>query len=330
MEFFNKKEDVIDLQLTQFGRMLFSKGKFNPVYYSFFDDNIMYDSAKASFDEIQNRSEERIRESQILQPQISFSSLEKDFSKNYSLILSGQEKAGSVDLQRTPEKLYALPQPIGTSDINSEYSPSWSVQFLNGALSGSANNISLTDKDGGAHVLQIPQLEVDLKIEIANTDAVKDLNLDELEDASALSNIVVLSKEGDIYILLKISEKNGVFQKKNFDIEIFEIEEDNQDDVIVEVLRPLAFSKPEEITSELSFFEHSTPSDDKNYVGYYFDILVDDEISDEILCKKDPVNEKMGVYADTRTENCQEILDRKKKKTFDIYEEEADAPGEVC
>ena len=39
MEFFNKKEDVIDLQLTQYGRHLLSKGQFNPVYYSFFDDN---------------------------------------------------------------------------------------------------------------------------------------------------------------------------------------------------------------------------------------------------------------------------------------------------
>ena len=47
MEFFNKKEEVIDLKLTQFGRHLLSKGKFKPVYYSFFDDNIMYDSTKA-------------------------------------------------------------------------------------------------------------------------------------------------------------------------------------------------------------------------------------------------------------------------------------------
>ena len=42
MEFFNKKEEVIDLQLTQFGRHILSKGKFKPVYYSFHDDNILY------------------------------------------------------------------------------------------------------------------------------------------------------------------------------------------------------------------------------------------------------------------------------------------------
>ena len=39
MEFFNKKQDVIELKLTQFGRNLLSRGIFKPVYYSFFDDN---------------------------------------------------------------------------------------------------------------------------------------------------------------------------------------------------------------------------------------------------------------------------------------------------
>tara|TARA_Y100000310_G_scaffold220369_1_gene221891 strand:- start:133 stop:1119 length:987 start_codon:yes stop_codon:yes gene_type:complete len=328
VEFFNKKEDVIDLQLTQFGRMLFSKGKFEPVYYSFFDDNIMYNSVRASSNEIQNRSEERIREAQTTQPQISFSSLEKDFSKNYNLILSGQDKVGSIDLQRTPEKLYALPQSIGTSDINSEYSPSWAVQFLNGALSSSINYMSLTDKDGGKYVLQIPQLETDLEIEVAENKAASGLNLDEVEDGALLADVVVLSPEDDTYILLKISEQNGFFQKRNFDIEVFEIEEDNQDGSIVEILRPLAFPQPEEVIDELSFMEHSTPSADKNYVNYYFDILVDDEINDEILCKKDPVNEKMGVYADPRTRDCQLLLE--KRKIFDIYEDEADSSGEVC
>jgi len=330
MEFFNKKEDVIDLQLTQFGRMLFSKGKFDPVYYSFFDDNIVYNNDSGSIKEPQNRSEERIRESQTMQPQISFSSLEKDFGKNYNLILSGQEHAGSIDLQRTPEKLYALPQPIGTSNVNSEYSPSWAVQFLNGSLSGSVGHINLIEKAGGKHTLLIPQLEVDFEMKVRNVEEIDGLNIDELEDASILSNITVLSKEDDMYVLLKVSEENGAFQKKNFDIEIFEIEEDDQAGVIVEVLRPLAFSVQEEVLNELSFIEHTTPSADKNYIDYYFDVLIDDEISEEILCKKDPVNEKMGVYADSRTKTCQDILDKRKKKIFDIYENEEDSPGEVC
>ena len=37
MEFFDKKEEVIDLQLTQYGKYLLSLGKLKPVYYAFGD-----------------------------------------------------------------------------------------------------------------------------------------------------------------------------------------------------------------------------------------------------------------------------------------------------
>ena len=44
MEFFNKKQDVIDLQLTSYGKQLLSRGLFKPVFYSFSDDGVIYDS----------------------------------------------------------------------------------------------------------------------------------------------------------------------------------------------------------------------------------------------------------------------------------------------
>ena len=59
-------------------------------------------------------------------------------------------------------------------------------------------------------------------------------------------------------------------------------------------------------------------------------MLVDDEIDDEILCEFDPVNEKMGVFSDPRTKLCQDVINKQKKKVFDIYEDEEDYPGEIC
>ena len=44
MEFFNRKEEVLDVQLTQYGKYLLSIGKLNPSYYAFFDSDIDYDS----------------------------------------------------------------------------------------------------------------------------------------------------------------------------------------------------------------------------------------------------------------------------------------------
>ena len=42
-EFFDKKEDVMDIQLTQYGKHLLSKGEFSPTYYAFYDQDIIYD-----------------------------------------------------------------------------------------------------------------------------------------------------------------------------------------------------------------------------------------------------------------------------------------------
>ena len=55
MSFFNKKEDVIDLQLTQYGKYLLSQGKLKPVYYAFFDDDILYDDTDSMHFDIVNQ-----------------------------------------------------------------------------------------------------------------------------------------------------------------------------------------------------------------------------------------------------------------------------------
>jgi len=44
MSFFDSKEEVINVEFTQYGRYLLSKGKFNPRFYAFYDDDVIYDS----------------------------------------------------------------------------------------------------------------------------------------------------------------------------------------------------------------------------------------------------------------------------------------------
>ena len=48
MKFLNKKERVLDIQLTQYGKHLLSKGDFRPIHYAFFDDDVIYDRKYAS------------------------------------------------------------------------------------------------------------------------------------------------------------------------------------------------------------------------------------------------------------------------------------------
>ena len=46
MGFFDKKEDVMEIELTPHGRYLLSQGKLMPAFYAFLDDDILYDDIK--------------------------------------------------------------------------------------------------------------------------------------------------------------------------------------------------------------------------------------------------------------------------------------------
>ena len=189
----------------------------------------------------------------------------------------------------------------------------------------------MAEKSGGANTQLIPQLNSELKVETSEIlEDVEDLNLEEAEDGFLQSNVSIVTNDDDLYFLLKVAENNGLFQKKNFDVEFFEIQEEVQGNTTIETLRPLLYSKRPEATTGVSFVDDITPDEDVTHVEYYFDVLVDDEINDEILCKFDPVNENMGVFADPRTKLCQDIINKNKRQVFDIYEDESDSPGEIC
>lgn len=65
MEFFNKQQDVINVELTSYGKQLLSRGLFKPVYYAFSDDGVMYDArwmSGSNTDYQQSYTEQRIQE----------------------------------------------------------------------------------------------------------------------------------------------------------------------------------------------------------------------------------------------------------------------------
>ena len=58
----NKKEQVLDIKMTPYGEFLLSQGQFKPEYYSFYDDNILYESQYAGYADVQNNIEPRTQE----------------------------------------------------------------------------------------------------------------------------------------------------------------------------------------------------------------------------------------------------------------------------
>ena len=338
MTFFNPKEDVVELQLTQYGKFLLSMGRLKPEYYSFFDDDILYDVEYASGKENQNESKGRITtKTPRLRTQYVFRGIETEVHKSNRLTRYGEQMIEDVlyksdllkgaRIQQTADKNYALSAPIGTSNFVSDYLPSWRLGFLKGEMQ-SAN----TTVTGSYQTVKIPQIESQLKYRISveqeealpqeattledvDSAVVGDPNaagsgVDSALAAEQLPDGTVIKVEEE-YILLQVGENNTEFNPKNFDIEVFEIQtevDENLSDGSKEVLVPLFFHRePEMIVDGILLDkkdiekQYENQEFDATYVDMFFDVLVDNEIPEDIFCAANQIGEKtdeiyFGVY----------------------------------
>ena len=136
--FFDKKQDVIDIELTKYGEYLLSLGKFKPVYYSFFDNNVLYDTRYAGFSGSQNSFEGRIQEDT---PSMR---TQHSFEGRGDQVLAYNEAMADVFHLREDQKIRfpstvdkhftALYNPLGHSDISSTKTPAWNMRFYHNEM----------------------------------------------------------------------------------------------------------------------------------------------------------------------------------------------------
>ena len=233
MAFFDKKQDVLDIKLTQFGKNLLARGAFKPVFYRFFDDGILYNSEAAGFSEPQKRSEERIKESQRLDTQHLVAGVETRFDENQNLINSGSMKT-FMEIKRRQDPLIAdkiLKYPLSNTKINSQTAPSFRVNILDSEISSSSDTISVEGIS-----LPVPQLNISSSFElIEDRTRQHDIDpgiLDYQVYIDLLSNNIGFVDNSE----LRVTEKNIIIDieetdinqlRENFEIEIFEIDENN-------------------------------------------------------------------------------------------------------
>ena len=195
MQFFDDKEEVLDLIVTPYGRHLLSLGRFSPEYYAFFDDDILYDSQWATIaDEIQNDIETRIQDgtARIKQPS-TYTGVETSINANTELILDALGEAGFGEagskygnvaqdtyntsiynqeaLQRYGDTYEFLSSPLGSSELSSKYLPTWNVSMLRGHISSSSGALAVAKQGGADDTVkytyeQIPQLNITLTYEV--------------------------------------------------------------------------------------------------------------------------------------------------------------------
>lgn len=246
MAFFDKKQEVIDIQLTQFGKNLLARGFFKPVYYKFYDDDILYNSECADISEEQNRSEERIFEAQRMKTQHLTVGVETAFDKIEDLINSGSIKT-FMEIKRRQDPLIEdilLRYPLQNSAINSNLAPAITLNVHNVTINTAASSGSVQEK--GVE-LPIPQLEITSSYQIINDKTgiiprnkiPRSLYDSEVYLDISKEEIVFLDKtklsldKGDIYI--NMEELGMDFGSDNFELEIFEITDVDGEETITRI-----------------------------------------------------------------------------------------------
>ena len=295
MSFFDPKEEVLNIELTQYGKMLLSKGKFKPAYYAFFDDDIIYDSQYMGITESQNRTQERIlTETAFSKPVYNFRSLE-DSSREYAEYLFKESLAQLNNLDREVvadgETNYSLLLPLGDSSKVSKYYPSWELKVLDGTIDNSSEYIDNTSNNEYTKqpYLRIPQVNMktpEVDVRVYDQNSVNTIEANQLETIAIVEKDEKLFyvKRGEAFNIFEIIENNVDDKKENFEMEVFVEDQKVVNGVPKTFWRKLKFPKKQininnDILLDKPLYENaSLVPFDNQYAQYYLNILIDDEI----------------------------------------------------
>ena len=346
MAFFDRKEEVIDLQLTQFGKHILSKGAFKPEYYAFFDDDIIYDGQYAGVKEDQGDIQDRIEETLRTKTQYVFEGIETTINHNNKLVRDTMPLTDQyfTAIQPTATKDYTLPYALGKSEYSTEKLPAWNLTALIGHISSSFTELPPSEANIPLYnykmdMLKIPQIQTEVNYKIAieqgnvfttvndadGGDFPQDSILEQFEDGT---RFIV---EEDT-VIFEIKEENTDFMNYNFDIEVYEIA--NKTDPAgnkLEILIPLSFLKKPgtNIVNNLlideppipmneSAFAAENPDLDSSYVEHWFNIWVDKEINPEELCSVIDVKNDINTQL-LDTYECPDKIAELSKTPINIY-----------
>jgi len=348
MGFSNKKEDVIYMELTPYGRQLLSRGQLKPAYYSFFDDDILYDLASVATSDTSNYSsgflsesngeiKERILSSTpYLKPYVSFVGRDRKITsiQNYYLYkdlykLESQEKKNFLN--------YAL----GTSDYHSRDSaPFWNIKYLHGTGSStevstgvySLNTKKILDSSSilssSLPYKNIPQIQFDVNYEISIRNVYTDDDIEQIEYVSPNLQITDVAADGT-YISLKESplllhmlEENGFKGADIFNVEVFKQDTLQNDEYVslkfvndrYQVANHRVIDGMLVETQEVSIYDPVTPVN-HNYVEYYFDLRLDSEVPEDDICSGLKLLKRKEIFIDMDID----CLERDAIADIDIY-----------
>ena len=280
MGFFDKKEEVLSIELTPYGRKLLSEGKMKPYCYAFFDDDILYDSEKAGFSENNTQIKDRILNQTLsLKPQRAYKGVESNIDTNQDIF---EEKN--------------MRNPLAVSEYGQEFAPSWKINLLKGEIKSSKNHMTGTTDT----IVNIPQLECEVNYTMSLDHRVNYntfVNNSSIQKTPPIGNYYTKIESNQL--LVNVFEKYGFHHKDSFEIEVYLYQDDGTDKCASNnneyTLKKLDFLnvRPKEIENDMLLDEDravpETEDDyldfaDDNFVEYYINFSTDSSIPRSEIC----------------------------------------------
>jgi len=296
-EFFNKKEEMLEVQLTEYGKYLLSIGQLYPVYYTFHDDEILYNAEYADITtEDQNDIDQRIRyETPNLKVIPTRSGAETRVSR-YIAQVEGALGSNNSDPAAATEALHQeafvdktnfSSYVLGTGDMTSDKTAAWSIGALKNTIDSTQEYLvtnpssSFSDSNNGVVTL-IPQLDIDIDYQMFYRDGIM--------TGDAISGYLSGSGDAGIYLalyedylVLDVLEGNTNFQKENFEVEVYFESDATGSAATPAVLEQLAFVRDPQETNTLSSPRPiGNPETNIGNVEYYFNLYLDEDLPSDI------------------------------------------------
>ena len=320
MTFFNKKTEVMQVEMTPYGRYLYSIGKFKPHSYEFVDDDVVY-YVSGSGENQEDAHNRILNETPKLKINRAF---QDEAPQVESPSLIDRRRIMVKRMNQKQNGLYAL----GRSSYSSNNLPSFQVTMLQGELAGSSlvHEVSSSQNPNTNSVsgsVFIPQVNVQVNF-IAISGNVLNPPVD-FDGETVRSEVFDNGEYVEIRYkepILHLKEFNSFYEKENFEIEVYKVDSGEN-----EVLVPLKLDvKPTSIvngflvdSSELDFVPQTEMILAEDYVSpnmakYFFETEFDEEIPEEILCRAVDSIEVNSQFLDEEL-----ICPDQRTDRFDIY-----------
>ena len=315
MSFFDKKEEVMKIEMTPYGRYLLSIGKLKPHSYKFFDENIVYDSNAIGVNENQNTSHERVTsETPLLKCNPNITGVQTNIIKFDSESVAMKHVRQLI----SDDHLSTNNESIGTCAYETKNNAAITIDLFEGNLI--PDQISSTYSSQHIDNAQIPQIPVNMFISASIHP--------DIESVASFDQRSVRYGDGTgIFLdikepIIRFKESNGFDEKDNFTLTAYRVLSSSSGYTYKKLKIPKFESRivgdllldPAESPNILDDAEGSIDYDEDDLL-FYINIDVDRQIPDEEICSKVKDYELENIFLDDEI-ICPDSID---DAAYDIY-----------